>query len=51
MSLLNGVANVPMCPTCSTCPRTLRALRAQVNLTDQKIENIGFNEIKRRFVH
>ena len=35
----------PTCPTCPTCPR------AQVYFTDRKIKNIGFNEIKRRFVH
>ena len=38
----------PMCPTCSTCPT---CPRAQVYFTDRKIKNIGFNEIKWRFVH
>ena len=32
-------------PTCPPCPR------AQVYFTDRKIKNIGFNEIRWRFVH
>ena len=60
VSLLNSVPNVPYMPyvpyvltrptspTCSTCPT---CPPAQVYFTDQKIKNIGFNEIKLRFVH
>ena len=47
-SLPNGVLNVPYvpaCPTFPTCPC------AQVYYTEWKIKNIGFNEIKCRFVH
>ena len=42
------VPYVPMCLTCPTCPT---CPRAQVYFTDWKIKNIGFNEIKWRFVY
>ena len=39
------VPYVPTHPTSPACPR------AQVYFTDRKVKNVGFNEIKSRFVH
>ena len=45
------VPYIPRCLTCPTCPVCPMYPRAQVYFTDRKIKNIGFNEIKWKFVH
>ena len=44
-------AHVPYVPMRLTCPTYPTCPHAQVYFTDRKIKNIGFNGIKRRFVH